>query len=90
MCTVPVPGGLVAVICVPESIVNCAAALPKLTPVSPGEAVKPVPVMVTLVPPSAVPLAGETRVMETEDGGGGVIVPVPFRVMSCGCWREAR
>ena len=91
MCTVPVPGGLVAVICVPESTVNCAAAPPKLTPVPAGGVVKPVPVMVTLAPPLVVPLAGETPVTETEDDdGGGVMVPVPLRAMSCGCREEPR
>src|SRR5215510_14102990 len=90
MCTVPVPGGLVAVMCVPESMVNCAAAPPKLTPVTAGGAVKPVPVMVTLVPPLVVPLAGETPVTETEDDDdGGVMVPVPLRAMPRGCRREA-
>ena len=89
-CTVPVPGGLVAVICVPESMVNCAAASPKLTPVTAGEAVKPVPVIVTLLPPLAGPLAGETPVTETEDDDdGGVMVAVPLRAMSCGCDVEA-
>ena len=91
MCTVPVPGGLVAVICVPESMVNCAAALPKLTLVPAGGAVKPLPVMITLVPPVVVPLAGETSVTDTgDDSGGGVIVPAPLRAMSCGCRGEAR
>ena len=91
MCTVPVPGGLVAVICALESMVNCAAAPPKLTPVLAVGAVKPVPVTVTAVPPLVVPLAGETPVTETEDDdGGGVIVPVPLRAMSCGCRGEAR
>ena len=49
-----------AVICVPEeSTVNgCAAASPKRTSVAP---VKPVPVMVTLVPPAAGPLAGRRQ-----------------------------
>ena len=52
---------------------------------------KPVPVMVTLVPPLVVPLAGETPVTETEDDdGGGVMVPVPLRAMSCGRREEPR
>ena len=92
MCTVPVPDGLVAVICVPESMVNCAAAPPKLTPVSAGGAVKPLPVIVTLVPPAVLPLAGETWVTEIEDdgGGGGAMVLVPLRAMSRGRSGEAR
>ena len=36
-----------------------AGVPPKLTPVAPE---RPVPVMVTLVPPAAVPLAGDTPV----------------------------
>src|SRR6266568_4318045 len=80
MSTVPDPGGLVAVICVPESIAYVAALTPsKLTPVAP---VKPVPVMVTLVPPAVVTPAGETPVTET--CGGGPMVPVPLRAMSLG------
>ena len=59
MSTVPLPGGLVAVICVPESAVTVAGVPPKLTPVAPE---RPVPVMVTLVPPAAGPLAGDTPV----------------------------
>ena len=87
MSTVPVPGGLVAVTWVPESTVNVvAAAAPKRTPVAP---VNLLPVMTTRVPPPVVPRAGETPVTETEDegetdDGGGTMVPVPLRVMSCG------
>ena len=57
MPTVPFPGGLTTVICVPDSAVIIPAALPKLTPVAPD---RPVPVIVTLVPPAVLPLAGET------------------------------
>ena len=64
MSTVPWPGGLVAVICVPESAVTFPATPPKLTPVAPPRAV---PVIVTTVPPAVVPLAGETPVT----AGGG-------------------
>ena len=64
MLTVPWPGGLVTVICVPESAVTFPAAPPKLTPVAPP---RPVPVIVTTVPPAVVPLAGETAVT----AGGG-------------------
>jgi hypothetical protein len=53
--TVPVPGGLVAVICVAESAVIVPAAPPKLTPVAPPRLV---PLIVTAVPPAVVPLAG--------------------------------
>ena len=61
MSTVPVPGGVVAVIWVSESTVIVAAlAGPKLTSVAP---VNPVPVMVTVSPPPALPLAGEIPVM---------------------------
>ena len=57
--TVPVPAGLVTVICVPESAVTFAAAPPKLTPVAP---LRLVPVSVTAVPPPVVPLDGDTLV----------------------------
>ena len=59
MVTVPVPGGLVTVICVLESAVMIAAAPPKRTPVAPA---RPVPVMVTVVPPAVVPPSGDTPV----------------------------
>src|SRR5260370_42104647 len=66
MSTVPVPGGLVTVTCVAESALIFAAAPPKLTPVAPD---RPVPAIVTVVPPAVLPLAGEIRV--TTGGGGG-------------------
>ena len=59
MSTVPVPGGLVTVIWVLESAVMVAAAAPKRTPVAPA---RPVPVMVTVVPPAVLPLAGDAPV----------------------------
>jgi hypothetical protein len=50
----------VAVIVVSLTTVKFASATPpKVTPLAP---VKPVPVMVTLVPPSVLPLAGVTLV----------------------------
>ena len=55
MFTVPVPGGLVTVICVLESAVTFPAAPPKLTPVAPPRLV---PLIVTAVPPAVVPLDG--------------------------------
>jgi hypothetical protein len=64
MSTVPVPAGLLTVIFVPESAVIAAATPPKLTPVAPA---RPVPVMVTTVPPLAAPLEGE---MPVTAGGG--------------------
>jgi hypothetical protein len=61
--TVPVPAGDVAVICVAEFTVKLAAAVaPKFTAVAP---VKPVPVIVTDVPPAAGP---EVGVIEEIDG----------------------
>jgi len=63
--TMPWPGGLVTVICVPVSAVIVPAAPPKLTPVAPARSV---PVIVTTVPPAMVPLAGETPLT----AGGGV------------------
>jgi len=65
MFTVPVPGGLVTVICVPESAVIVPAAPPKLTPVA---SPRLVPLIVTAVPPAVVPLDGDTAVVT----GGGV------------------
>ena len=54
--TTPVPAGLVAVICVAELTVKLPAAAPaKCTAVAP---VKPVPVIVTDVPPAAGPDVG--------------------------------
>ena len=69
--TTPVPAGLVAVMAVALFTVKPAAAvLPKLTAVEP---VKFVPVIVTLVPPVAGPLAG---LMEVTTGVASVAVPV--------------
>ena len=61
--TVPLPAGEVAVIDVAELTVRLVALLaPNFTAVAP---VKPAPVMVTDVPPSAVPEVGE---IELTDG----------------------
>ena len=57
--TMPVLGGLVTVICVLESAVIVPAALPKRTTVAWA---RPVPVMVTVLPPAVLPLAGDTPV----------------------------
>ena len=65
MSTVPWPGGLVTVTCVPVSAVIFPAAPPKLTPAAPARSV---PLIVTTVPPAVVPLAGEIPVT----AGGGV------------------
>ena len=65
MSTMPLPGGLVTVIWVPESAVIRPAAPPKLTLVAPPRLV---PVIVTTVPPAVVPLDGDTPVT----AGGGV------------------
>src|SRR5260370_4932631 len=76
MSTVPCPGGLGTVICVPDSAVISAAAPPKLTPVAPD---RPVPAIVTLVPPAVLPLAGETPEIagcdERDDGEADVKGP---------------
>ena len=53
--TVPVPAGLVAAIWVSETMANDAAVEPKLTAVAP---VKPVSVMITVVPPTVGPELG--------------------------------
>lgn len=66
MFTVPLPPGLVTVICVPESEMILPAAPPKLTLVAP---VRLVPVIVTVVPPSVVPLDGDNPVT----AGAGVM-----------------
>ena len=64
--TVPVPAGDVAVIEVALLTVKLAAGVaPKLTALAP---VKSVPVIATLVPPAAGPVAGE---MEVTAGAGG-------------------
>ena len=70
MSTVPaLPAGEVAVICVALLTVKPVAAVaPNFTAVAP---VKPVPVIVTLVPPAADPLVGLTAVTV------GVRVSVP-------------
>ena len=52
-------GGLVTVICVAESAVILPGAPPKLTTVAPAS---PVPVIVTVLPPTVLPLAGDTPV----------------------------
>src|SRR5260370_1185555 len=76
MSTVPCPGGLTTGICVPDSAVISAAAPPKVTPVA---ADRPVPAIVTLVPPAVLPLAGETPEIagcdERDDGETYVKVP---------------
>jgi hypothetical protein len=64
--TVPAPAGLVAVIWVSESTVIAAAlAPPKLTLVGP---MKPLPVMITVMPPAALPVAGETPLTASTAG----------------------
>ena len=58
--TVPEPAGEVAVTCVADSALSAVAALaPNLTSLAP---VRFVPVIVTVVPPPAGPLVGETFV----------------------------
>jgi hypothetical protein len=61
MSTVPVPvaAGLMAVISVSEAAVIVALTPPKSTVVA---SLNPLPVIVTLVPPAAGPLAGEIAV----------------------------
>src|SRR5437899_1214881 len=64
--------GLIAVICVSELTVKDAFTEPKLTAAAP---VKPVPVIVTLVPPAVGPLLGLTLVI-VGAAGGGVLLPI--------------
>jgi hypothetical protein len=59
MATVPVPGGVVTVICVLESAPIVPATPPRRTTMAPAS---PVPVMVTVVPPAVLPLSGDTPV----------------------------
>jgi hypothetical protein len=57
--TVPMPGGLVAVHCVLLLQLTLEArALPKATLVAPGVVLKPLPLIVTTVPPAAGPWFG--------------------------------
>ena len=64
--TVPLPAGLVAVTRVSEPTVTAGAlTVPNFTLTLPGAGAgteKPLPVIVTMVPPTAIPLAGETPV----------------------------
>ena len=67
--TTPVPGGDVAVMVVALTTVTLRPLLlPNLSAVAP---VKPVPVMLTAVPPPSGPSAGETPVMV---GGGWALI----------------
>lgn len=67
-CTVPAaPAGEVAAMVVDDVTENVAAAPPKVTPDAP---VKPVPVIVTGVPPAVLPVAGDSCVTV-----GGVELP---------------
>ncbi len=68
--TVPLPAGLVAVICVSLRIVNLGAIEPKETALAPAN---PVPVIVTVVPPACGPLCGVMPVTLTGAGAGGVV-----------------
>jgi hypothetical protein len=70
MSTVPLPGGLVTVICVAESAMIAPAAPPKLTSVAPA---RPVPEIVTDVSPVLYPLDGEMPVTAGGGGGGGAM-----------------
>lgn len=60
--TTPEPGGSVAVICVSLFTVATAVVVPNFTTVPAGypAAVNPVPLMMTVPPPAAAPLAGDT------------------------------
>ncbi len=74
LATVPVLGGVVTVICVPESPVIVPATPPKLTTVAPA---RPVPVIVTVLPPTVLPLAGDTPVTAGSVTGPEREVPDP-------------
>ena len=67
--TIPLPAGLVAVICVSLSTVKLLAAVPpNETPVAP---VKPDPLIVTVVLPAAGPLVG--LMLDTVGPAGGAL-----------------
>jgi hypothetical protein len=71
MSIVPLPAGLVHVICVSLSTETPDAGLaPKLTPVAP---VNPEPAIVTASPPAEVPLVGAMLVTTGAGGGGGPV-----------------
>src|SRR5580693_10183279 len=69
MPAVPVLGGLATVICVSDLAVIRPATAPKVTRVAWA---RPVPVMVTVVPPMAVPPAGDTPVTAGSVTGGAL------------------
>jgi len=75
--TVPLPGGAVAVIRVSESETILVAAPPKLTLVAWA---RPVPVMVTVVPPAAGPVLGDTAVTVSVDRGVTSLIHYVLRV----------
>ena len=62
-----IPDGVVAVILVELTTMTFVAAVPPMVTVAP--VTKPVPVMVTPVPPAKGPLPGE---IDVTDGGGAV------------------
>jgi len=70
MSTVPLPAGLVAVTELDElTIMPVAALVPNFTVVVPEA--RPVPVIVTLVPPKVDPASGETAVTVMEEAKAG-------------------
>jgi hypothetical protein len=70
---VPLPAGAIAVNVVGLTTVNVAAAVPNRTAVAPLRAV---PVIVTLVPPALVPLAGQRRATAGTGTTTGILVNV--------------
>src|SRR5580700_1300724 len=66
MSAVPVAGGLVTVICVPESAVIVPSTPPNRTTVAPAS---PVPVIFTVLPPTVLPPAGDTPVIAGSPAG---------------------
>ena len=72
--TVPLPTGLLAAqVVVVLQLTDVPADPPKATVVAPGAALKPVPVIVTTVPPVAGPLLGLIPVIVGAGGGGGAV-----------------
>ncbi len=69
--TVPEPAGLVALqLVVLAQLTPVAAVAPKRAVVAPAVVLKPVPLMVTTVPPAAGPLVGLIAVTVGAEGGG--------------------
>ena len=79
MFTRPLPAGLITVICVAVSKRILPGAPPKVTPVAPP---RPLPEMMTLVPPVVPPLAGVIPMSAGATGPVGGVVEEPEVITS--------